>query len=146
MFSKFFLRIFLDLYNITQNFSKLLLEFFLKLFCNFLFWFVFPDTDYTNLTNPSDHTTNCQTGFFFLRHFTPGRQWPYHGLTDWGFFLPGPWDRGMVTDVQGQKCDWKKNEKTRFVRLWYGHWRAGSKTWLKKYDPVCQTVIWLLAG
>ncbi len=29
--------------------------------------------------------------------------------------------------------------------MWYGHWRTGSKTWLKKNDPLCQTVIWSLA-
>ncbi len=42
----------------------------------------------------------------------------------------------MVTDIQGQKCDWKKMKKTQSVRLWYGHWRTGSKTWLKKKWPI----------
>ncbi len=52
----------------------------------------------TNLTNFSNHTTVCQTEVFFLRHFTPGCQWLYYGLTD-RVFLPSLWDRGMVTDI-----------------------------------------------
>ncbi len=61
-----------------------------------------------------------------------------------GCFKPSLWDRGMVTDIWGRKCVWKKEEKnpvcetvvrsledwvknliekkmTRSVRQWYDH-------------------------
>ncbi len=55
------------------------------------------------LTNSSDHTMVCQTVFFFLRHFTPGSQWPYHGLTDRVFLNP------VCETVVWSLADWVKN-------------------------------------
>ncbi len=96
---------------------------------------------------------------FFYPFFDLGRQWPYHepGMWDrdmvidvpvWNIFLKktGLTDRGMATDVSVQNDLEKKKEKTRSVGPLCGHWRTGSKAWLKKSDRVCQTVILLLVG
>ncbi len=91
-----------------------------------------------NWTNPSDHTFVCLTFFFFLRHFTPGRQWPYNGLTDL-FFYPVCETVVWLLTFTVENAFEKKMKKTRSVRPWYGHWWTGSKTWLEKNDPVCQT-------
>ncbi len=66
---------------------------------------------------------------FFLRHFTTGRQWPYHGLTNQVFLNQicetVVWSLTFrVENVFGKK--------KRSVRPWYGHWPTRSKTWFKK--------------
>ncbi len=81
---------------------------------------------------------HCQTGFFFPKTFYTWISMTIPRFHKPGFLKPSLCDHGMVTDVQGQK----KVKKIQSVRLWYGHWRTGSKTWLKKNDTVCQTVIW----
>ncbi len=121
---------------------------------------------HTNLTNPTDHTTVCQTSFFFLKHFTPGSQWPWDCgmVTDvygrkWfekKMKKPGLRDREMVTDGPCQKPDWKKMtrsvrqsygfwwvKKPRSVRPWYGQWCPGVKC-LRKKKLVWHTVVWSL--
>ncbi len=60
-----------------------------------------------NVTNPSDHTTVCQTVFFFLNilHLDIN---DYTTVSKTGF------------------------KKTQSVRPWYGHWYLGLKMCLKK--------------
>ncbi len=64
-----------------------------------------------------------------------------------GFFKPGLWDRGMVADVYGRKCVWKKKMKK--PGLWDRGMVTGGpgqKSDWKKITRVCQTVIWSMAG
>ncbi len=64
-----------------------------------------------------------------------------------GFLKPGLWDRGMVTDVYGQKCVWgKKWKKNWSVRPWYGHWRVNETLTRedKKYASIQILDSWLV--
>ncbi len=75
-----------------------------------------------------------------LRHFTPGRQWPYHGLTD-RVFLNSVCETmvwSLTFRVENVFVK-KKFKKTQSVSPWYGNWQTGSKTWLRKNDLVYQT-------
>ncbi len=69
---------------------------------------------------------------FFLRHFTRGRQWPYHGLTDRVFLNPVCDTVVWSLTFRVKNVFEKKEKKALSLRPWYGHWRIGSKTWLKK--------------
>ncbi len=71
----------------------------------------------------------------FLRHFTPGRQWPYKGLTDRGFLNLVCETVVWSLTFRVENVFEKKMKKTRSVRLRYGHWRIGSKTELQKKRP-----------
>ncbi len=93
----------------------------------------YPTSDHTNLTNPSDHTLVCQTGFFFFKDILHLDVNDHTTVSQAGFFYPVyetvVWSLTFWVENVFEK---KKNEKTRSVRPRYGHWQTGSKTWLKK--------------
>ncbi len=104
-----------------------------------------PPVTITNLTNPSHHITVFQTSFFFLRHFTPDVN-DHTTVSQTRVFNPFCEIVVWSLKFRVENVFEKKILKSRYVRLWYGHWRIGSKTRVKKNDPVCRIVIWSLSG
>ncbi len=128
-----------------------------------------PASDHTSLTNQSNHTMVCQTGFPFSKKFYSWMSLTIPQSHRPVFFKPGQpglWGCGVVTDVRvenvfekknkktslwdcgtvtgrpGQKPDWKK--MTRSVRQWYGHWRVKAKLICIVYDLVqCSGWLWI---
>ncbi len=92
------------------------------------------------------HGLTDQVFHFFFKHiFDPKCQWPHHGLTD--RVLKNPVCETVACSLMcickmSQKKKWKNLVCETMVRSVVDR----VKNLIEKKDPVCQTVIWSLAG